>query len=71
MEAQFLLFIICPNHFFSFYLYFLACEMKAILFAILGQMGEFVMTLEPRVFFTINYPCFSIAVLGKKFKLFV
>lgn len=54
MEAQFLLFIIGPNHFFSFYLYFLACEMKVILFAILGQMGDSVMTLEPRVFFTIN-----------------
>lgn len=70
MEAQFLLFIICPNHF-SFYLYFLACKMKVILFAVLGQMGDSVMTLEPRVFFTINYPCFSIAVLGKKSKLLV
>lgn len=36
--------------------------MKVILVTILGQMGKSIMSLEPRVFFTINSPCVSVTV---------
>lgn len=71
IKAQFPPFPICRNHFFSLYLYFPACEMKLILFAILGQMGKYVMSLEPRVFFTINSPCvFLLLFFRRRFKVF-
>ena len=45
--------------------------MKVILFAILGQMGKYVMSLEPRVFFTINSPCvFLLLFFRRRFKAF-
>lgn len=70
--AQFPPFPIGPNHLLSLslYLYFLAYEMKIILFTIPVQMGKSVMSLEPRVFFTINSLCVSDAVLNTVFKVF-
>jgi hypothetical protein len=44
--------------------------MKVILFAISGQMGKSLMSLEPGVFFRINSPCVSVAVFKKESQSF-
>lgn len=45
--------------------------MKVILFVILAQMGTYVMSLEPRIFFTINSPCvFLLLFFRRRFKVF-
>lgn len=70
-KSQFPIFPICRNHLFSLYLYFLACEMKVILFCHLRPDGEVSNEFGAQSILHYKFSmCFCYCFFRRKFKVF-